>query len=128
MTKNDSCVPIRLSCAGVPVMLGEDLLDEVAAFCPIDIRTFETEYGTGAATWAEVLRVESDGSVTDFGERPIFWVVVRKQLRRSSRSSPWVVGRLVRSNRAYKLQPLGRGESRKVAAALDRFHACNSKV
>jgi hypothetical protein len=105
-----------------PTGLADELLDELAAFRPIEVTTVETQMGISEATIAQVVTVDADGVPHNRGEVPIFWIVVRDQLRRdTSPEVPWAAGVLTRSGRAYRLRDLTPAELARVQAALDQL-------
>lgn len=85
---------------------GEELLGRLVAFRPIEVKDIETKVGVSTATIAQVVEIDPDGTGTDLGERPVFWMVVRRQIAAATREVPWIVGRLVQSGQAYRLDPL----------------------
>jgi hypothetical protein len=104
-----------------PTGLADELLDELAAFRPIEITIVETQMGTSEATIAQVVTIDPSGAPHNRGEIPIFWIVVRDQLRAATPEVPWVAGVLTRSGRAYRLRELTPTELARVTAALDRL-------
>ncbi len=102
-----------------PISLGDELLDQVVAFRPIREEEVETPLGTSVATLAQVVIVDSDGRAQDRGELPIFWVVVRDQLRETaSAETSWVAGVFAKTGRAYRLRPLTPAQTRLVEQAI----------
>ncbi len=102
-----------------PVSLAEGLIDQVVAFRPIREEEVETLMGSSLATIAQLVIVDSDGGSQDRGELPIFWVVVRDQLRETaSTETPWVAGVFTKTGRAYRLRPLTPAQSRLVEQAI----------
>ena len=104
-----------------PTGLADELLDDLAAFRPIEVATVETQMGVSEATIAQVVTVDASGAPHNRGEVPIFWIVVRDQLRAATPDVPWVAGVLTRSGRAYRLRDLTPAELERVTAALDRL-------
>ena len=84
--------------------LGDDIIDRIVAIRPLRRDVVETKLGLSEATYSQVVSVDEDGSATDHGEHPIFWTVVRRQLEGATEQRPWVVGRLIRSGQAYRLE------------------------
>ena len=84
----------------------DELLDSLVAFRPIETKTIETKIGDSEATICQIIVIDEDGQPTDLGERPIFWQVVRQQIAQASEAVPWIVGRLVKSGQAFRLDPL----------------------
>lgn len=96
----------------------EDLLDVLAAYRPIETVTVETKIGTTQATVTQIIRITNAGEPVDLGERLIFWTVVRRQLAAASDAAPWVVGRLVKSGQAYRLDPMSEADGALAELAL----------
>lgn len=102
-----------------PPSVGEQLLDRTIAVCPLREEHVETLLGTSEATVSRLVVVDANGEADDRGEVPLFWTVVRDQLRaQASEEVPWVAGVLVKSGRAYRLRPLNAAQTRLVATAL----------
>jgi hypothetical protein len=104
-----------------PTGLAEELLDQLVAFRPIEVTTVENQMGTAEATIAQVVTIDADGGPHSRGEVPIFWLVVRDQLRTATPQVPWVGGVLTRSGRAYRLRELSPAEVARVTTALDKL-------
>lgn len=104
-----------------PVSLAEELLDQVVAFRPTREEEVETQMGSSDATFAQVVAVDSNGEAHDRGELPIFWLVVRAQLRKASPEVPWVAGVLAKPGKAYMLRPLSAEQNRLVEEAIARL-------
>ncbi|MDX6309664.1 MAG: hypothetical protein QOI06_2710 [Nocardioidaceae bacterium] len=104
-----------------PVAFGEDLLDQIVAFRPIEITTVETSRGMTEATICQVVTVEPDGQPRNRGEIPILWIVVRDQLRAATTDVPWIAGVLTKAGRAYRLRDLTPEETDRVRTALDQL-------
>jgi hypothetical protein len=105
------------------VSAAEEMLDKLVGFRPIETRAVETKIGISEATIAQAVEVADDGTVTDLGERPIFWQVVRRQLAAATPSTPWVAGRLVQSGQAFRLLDLTAEETTAVRGALAKLTA-----
>lgn len=102
-----------------PTSLAEELLDQVVAFRPICEEAVETQMGSSVATLAQVVTVDDGGRPQDRGEVPVFWQVVRAQLRATaSEQVPWVAGVFTKEGRAYRLRPLTAAQSQSVESAL----------
>lgn len=113
----------RPQVASVPAPLGlaEELLDQLAAFRPIEITTLETSLGDSEATIAQVVTVDDDGTPHNRGEVPIFWMVVRDQLRGATPEVPWIAGALSKAGRAYRLRELAPEELAVVTSAVGQL-------
>src|SRR4051794_26576371 len=82
---------------------GEQWLGSLLAIRPIRDEVVATKLGDTEATIPEVLEIGAD-HIAEHGETPIFWAVVRGQLKKATSETPWVVGRLVRVGNAYRLE------------------------
>jgi len=87
------------------------------AFEALEEKVIETKLGTSPATVCRILLIDAD-SVTDLGQRPIFWQVVRRQLSKATPEMPWIAGRLVQAGQAYRLDAYTDDEAKLIAAAL----------
>jgi hypothetical protein len=96
----------------------DELLGRLVAYRPVEVRSFETKVGISEATVCQVVEVRPDGSFVDLGERPIFWIVVRRQLATATPETPWVVGRLNQAGQAYRLDGIGDDDVPAVQAAI----------
>lgn len=96
----------------------EELMGKLAAFRPIESREFDTKIGPSVATGCQVVLIGPDGEVTDLGERPLFWVVVRRQLEAATDAVPWIAGRLEQSGQAYRLAAISDTDEPAVRKAL----------
>src|SRR3954454_12243421 len=102
-----------------PASLAEELIGQVVAFRPIREEEVETPLGVSDATWAHVVAINDAGHAQDRGELPIFWVVVREQLRRqASPDVPWVAGVLSKEGRAYRLRPLSAAQGQTIESVI----------
>lgn len=62
------------------------------------------------------LEVTGDGEWIDHGPVPVFWTYVQRQLQeQSTDETPWIVGRLEKGRRAYRIRP---GTPEETEAAL----------
>ena len=104
--------------SATPTNTGEELLGKLLAFRPIETRVIETRIGESEATIAEIVQIEPDGTPIGLGERPIFWQVVRAQLAKANEQVPWIVGRLVQSGQAYRLDGITDADAALVRRAL----------
>jgi len=93
----------------------DELMGRLAAYRPVETREFETKCGPTVATIAQVVLI---GEAEDLGERPLFWVVVRRQLATATPEIPWVLGRLEQSGQAYRLQAISENDEAAVRTAL----------
>lgn len=84
--------------------LASDLLDQLVAFEPMRQEVVETKHGANEAVIARVIQLDDDGGFIDHGECPIFWNYVRRQLQDGKEIARWVVGRLVKSGQAFRLE------------------------
>jgi hypothetical protein len=103
--------------------LATDLLDQLVAFEPLRQEVVDTKLGASEAVVARVIHIEDDGSFIDHGECPVFWNYVRRQLLLGKESARWVVGRLVKSGQAFRLESPSEEESAlfaEVLAHIDR--------
>lgn len=100
--------------------LATDLLDQLVAFEPLRQEVVDTKLGASEAVIARVIHVEDDGSFIDHGECPIFWNFVRRQLLLGMESAPWVIGRLVKSGQAFRLDAPTEKEQALVAEVLSQ--------
>ncbi len=107
------------------VSLGSQLIDRIVALRPLRVEVVETKIGPSDATIADVLEIGDDGKIIDHGETPVFWSLVRRQLTFATEEQPWVVGRLVRSGQAYRLDSISEPETELVATAMRKY--LNSK-
>lgn len=96
----------------------DELMGKLAAYRPVETREVETKLGPSEATVSQVVLIAADGQVTDLGERPIFWVVVRRQLEAATGQVPWIAGRLEQSGQAYRLAATGEDDEPTVRKAL----------
>lgn len=96
----------------------EELMGKLAAYRPVGTREFETKVGTSVATIAQVVLIGPEGQAEDLGERPVFWVVVRRQLATATPEVPWVIGRLEQSGQAYRLQAMAESDATAVRKAI----------
>ena len=103
--------------------LANELLDGLVAFEPLREEVIDTKVGPSDAVIARVIQINDDGSSVDHGESPIFWTYVRRQLLLGMESAPWVVGRLVKSGQAFRLEAPSADDLRNVAEALRRIEA-----
>lgn len=97
---------------------GEQWLDQLLVIEPLRTETIATSIGDSEATIARVIEVGPDGQVTDHGETPIFWSVVRGQLTKATPETPWVAGRLVKAGNAFRLDTLTPAEETLIDGAL----------
>ena len=104
-----------------PTPLSAELTGQLAAFQPREEVTLEISGDEVEATLARVVRIGADGQPEDLGERPIFWVVVRDQLKMATPDVPWVTGVLVQAGRAFRLRPLTAAELKLVETGLSRL-------
>jgi hypothetical protein len=84
--------------------LASDLLDQLVAFEPLRQELLETKLGESEAVIARVVQIEDDRSFIDHGECPVFWSYVRRQLLLGGETARWVVGRLVKTGQAFRLE------------------------
>jgi hypothetical protein len=98
--------------------LANDLLDQLVAFEPIRSEVVDTKLGASEAVIARVIQIEDDGSFVDHGDCPVFWNFVRRQLLLGMESAPWVIGRLVKSGQAFRLETPTEQEQGLVAEVL----------
>ena len=103
VTRTKSQVP-NFVVAPTPT-LGTDLLDQLVAFKPLREEVIDTKLGESEAVIARVVQVYENGASVDHGEAPIFWTYVRRQLLLGKEEARWVVGRLVKSGQAFRLEP-----------------------
>ena len=103
--------------------LATDLLDKLVAFEPRGEEIIETKLGESQAVIARVLEIHEDGGFTDYGEHPIFWVYVRRQLLAGGDEAQWVVGRLVKAGQAFRLESPSETESMAIGKVLAKAHA-----
>jgi hypothetical protein len=103
MPTNTRSKPPAFTVAPTP-SLANDLIDKLVAFEPMREETVDTKLGPSDAVIARVVEVADDGTFSDLGEHPIFWMVVRRQLVAGKEDAPWVVGRLIRAGQAYRLE------------------------
>lgn len=96
----------------------DELMGRLAAYRPVETREFETKCGPTVATIAQVVLIGENGEAEDLGERPLFWVVVRRQLATATPEIPWVLGRLEQSGQAYRLQAISENDEAAVRTAL----------
>ena len=96
---------------------GDEWLDQLLVLQPIRTEVLETRVGEREATFARVIECTEGGAV-HHGEKPIWWSVVRGQLRAATPAAPWVAGRLVKLGNAYRLDGITPGEEAQVDAAL----------
>jgi hypothetical protein len=104
-----------------PTGLADELLDQLAAFRPIEVATIETARGESEATITQIVTVAPDGTARSRGEVPVFWMIVREQLRAASDQVPWIAGVLTKAGRAYRLRDLTPAELSLVSAAIDQL-------
>lgn len=104
-----------------PTGLAEELLDQLVAFRPIEVTPLETSLGVSEATICQVVTVDATNSPHNRGEIPIFWVVVRDQLRHATSDVPWIAGVFIQVGRAYRLRELTADETARVVTALDQL-------
>lgn len=93
-------------------------LDQLLAIRPLRTEDIETRLGAREATIAQVVEIGPSGAVTDHGESPIWWSVVRGQLRAATAEQPWVAGRFVKVGNAFRLDSLTDTEELVVTTAL----------
>lgn len=97
----------------------KDLLGRVLVFEPTEEATIETVRGPAEVTRAVAYALnEQTGNVEALGEVPVFWQRVRAQLKPALEAQTSVAGRLVRSGRAYTLEPLPDEVVEKLGAQL----------
>jgi hypothetical protein len=85
--------------------LATDLMDRLVAFEPLREEVIDTKLGPSDAVIARVIEIgDEDGTFVDHGECPIFWNYVRRQLLMGKEGARWVVGRLVKSGQAFRLE------------------------
>jgi hypothetical protein len=101
-----------------PTRLADDLIDQLVAFRPGEVVEVETVLGTSTATMAEVLVIDEGGVGFSRGIIPVFWVVIRDQLRRATPAVPWIAGVFTAVGRAYRLRELTVDEAARVQKAL----------
>jgi len=100
--------------------LATDLLDQLVACEPLRQEVVDTKLGASEAVIARVIHIEDDGSFIDHGECPIFWNFVRRQLLLGMEEAQWVIGRLVKSGQAFRLETPTEKEQALVADVLSR--------
>jgi len=100
--------------------LASDLLDQLVAFEPLRQEVVDTKLGASEAVIARVIQVDDDGSFVDHGDCPVFWNYVRRQLLLGKEDARWVVGRLVKSGQAFRLESLTEEESDLFAKVLSQ--------
>jgi hypothetical protein len=115
--------PPRFASVETPPSLAEELLGRLVVFQPGETRLVDTELGESTATFARVVSIDAAGVVQDHEDRPIFWTVVRDQLRAATADRPWIAGRFVKTGRAYRLAPLTAADAKTVGKALDQVEA-----
>lgn len=99
-----------------------ELVGELVALRPTKFdQAIETKIGSNEATFVEALIVTGAGEYRNLGELPIFWEVVRRQLHDAE---PWLVGRIAKQGRAYRMAPPGTEEIEAVRMVLKR-HTTN---
>lgn len=97
--------------------VAEELENVLLAIRPGKIVKEDGQFGVRNVTLSEVWLLEDE--VTMYGDEvPIRWQVVQRQLARATVEAPWIVGRLVKSGRAYLLQPSSPGERSDIASAI----------
>jgi hypothetical protein len=111
----------RFSSVEEPPSLAEELLGRLVVFKPGETRLVDTELGESPATFTHVVSIDADGQMHDHEERPIFWTVVRDQLRHATPERPWIAGRFIKGGRAYRLARLTEADTTTVSKALDQI-------
>jgi hypothetical protein len=101
--------------------LANDLIDQLVAFEPLREEVVDTKLGQSDAVFARVVEVTPDGSFVDHGEHPIFWMYVRRQLIAGMDEARWVVGRLVKSGQAYRIEAPAEAEHELFTKVLSKI-------
>ncbi|MDX6308744.1 MAG: hypothetical protein QOI06_1790 [Nocardioidaceae bacterium] len=101
-----------------PTGLTDELLGQLVAFRPIEVKTLETARGMVEATICQVVSIDENEEVHDRGELPVYWEYVREQLRQVTPEIPWVSGVLTKPARAYRLRELDEDQTERIVAAV----------
>lgn len=89
--------------------LDASAINHALAMRPVRIGKVDTSQGSREATFAYVLGWDGD-KITDYGVTPVWWDVVRSQLREVP-TGGWLMGTLRRPGRAYFLEDVDDEES-----------------
>lgn len=111
----------KVASAKPPTGLAERLLDQLVAFRPMEVTTLETAKGMVEATVCQIVSIDQEEAVHVRDAFPVFWTVVRDQLKHASPETPWIAGVFEQVGRAYRLRELTEEETKRVAAALDQL-------
>lgn len=117
---NNGPMPTENPTTGVRSAAPSDHIDGISdlantgkllCFRPVGIETFPVVIDGRAqnseATIVQVVGVaDGVGGFVDYGEHPVFWTFVRKQLaEQCDEEFPWLVGRLEKGRRSYRIMP-----------------------
>lgn len=106
--------------------VAEELENVLLAIRPGNIVKEDGQFGIRNVTLSEVWTLDGD-EVSMYGDEvPVRWQVVQRQLTRATPEAPWIVGKLVKSGRAYLLQPPTPGERAEIAHAITLIDAMRS--
>lgn len=98
--------------------VAEELENVLLAIRPGRVVKEDGQFGIRNVTLAEVWTLDN-GEVAMYGDEvPVRWQVVQRQLQRATAEAPWIVGTLIKSGRAYLLQPPTPGERAEIAEAI----------
>lgn len=120
-----------------PLSLTDLLVDHTCLIRPIGEDEVTTSAGTDEATIVDVITVYSDDEGggprwRSISAQPLFWKVVRQQLRDLSNAEfPWVAGRVVirgkgRAKSWYELAPLSPAEMQRCGKAMIAYNAAKA--
>lgn len=115
-------------------LTGGSLLSDVItdnpllALSPLRVEEVETtingKLGKTEATWSQVLEILPEGGYVDHGEHPVFWSFIRLQMdEQCDEEYRWLVGRIKKGNRAYRLQPPTPEEIEMAEVSADIYEA-----
>lgn len=98
--------------------IAEELENHLLGIRPIRTDKEDGQFGIRQVTISEVWILDEDEISCYDVELPVRWQVVQRQLRRTTDEAPWVVGKLVKSGRAFMLQPPTPSERVEIESAM----------
>ena len=88
---------------GVPIVQAGNLATElISEFVALRATKFDevmkTKVGDNEATWCEALIIDNGDDYRNLGEMPLFWTVIRRQLRDNREAgNRWLIGRVTQA-------------------------------
>jgi hypothetical protein len=98
-----------------------DLEDKLVAVLPTDVGMRETKYGDKLVATARVVEIETDGTIIELGETRFAQEVLAEVLQAAHGTGEWIVGRIVKPNRAWLFAAPKRDEHELIATAMAKL-------